>query len=79
MVATALTSRRELRQRKVNELDSHANGRLVDTLLNYETVKVYAREDFERQRYGAVGTEEVVGEKAVDAINVFGPGDTEGA
>jgi len=32
-----------------------------------------------RQRYGAVGTEEVVGDKAVDAINVFGPGDTQGA
>ena len=32
-----------------------------------------------RQRYGAVGTEEVVGAKAADAINVFGPGDTEGA
>jgi hypothetical protein len=32
-----------------------------------------------RQRYGAVGTEEVVGDKSVDAINVFGAGDTEGA
>src|ERR1700704_27741 len=32
-----------------------------------------------RQRYGAVGTEEVVGDRAVDAINVFGPGDTQGA
>ena len=32
-----------------------------------------------RQRYGAVGTEEVVGDTSVDAINVFGPGDTQGA
>jgi NADH-quinone oxidoreductase subunit B len=32
-----------------------------------------------RQRYGAVGTEEVVGDRAVDAINVFGPGETQGA
>src|SRR5205823_6178925 len=32
-----------------------------------------------RQRYGAVGTEEVLGGQEVDAINVFGPGDTEGA
>ena len=46
-----LTQRRELRQRRVNEMDSRANGRLVDTLLNYETVKTYAREGFERDRY----------------------------
>ena len=32
-----------------------------------------------RQRYGAVGTEEVLGGQDVDAVNVFGPGDTEGA
>src|SRR5438105_9710209 len=32
-----------------------------------------------RQRYGAVGTEEVLGGQEVDAVNVFGPGDTEGA
>jgi ATP-binding cassette subfamily B protein len=51
---TFMTGRRELRQRKVNELDSRANGRMVDTLLNYETVKVYAREEFERQRYAGV-------------------------
>ncbi len=51
---TLMTGRRELRQRKVNDLDSTANGRMVDSLLNYETVKVYAREDFERQRYAGV-------------------------
>jgi ATP-binding cassette subfamily B protein len=49
-----LTQRRELRQRRVNEMDSRANGRLVDTLLNYETVKTYARENFERDRYLAI-------------------------
>ena len=41
-------------QRRVNEIDSRATGRLVDSLLNYETVKTYAREDFERRRYGAL-------------------------
>jgi ATP-binding cassette subfamily B protein len=49
-----LTNRRELRQRKVNELDSRANGRMVDSLINYEMVKTYAREEFERKRYAGV-------------------------
>jgi len=47
----ALTGQRALQQRRVNEMDSSANGRLVDSLLNYETVKTHAREDFERRRY----------------------------
>ncbi|SHM50211.1 ABC transporter transmembrane domain-containing protein [Rhizobacter sp. OV335] len=49
-----LTQKRELRQRRVNEMDSRANGRLVDSLLNYETVKTHAREDYERQRYAEI-------------------------
>lgn len=56
-----LTQRRELRQRRVNEMDSRANGRLVDTLLNYETVKTYARERFERDRYLAICDQWVIG------------------
>ncbi len=51
---TSLTQRRELRQRRVNQVDSTAHGRMVDGLLNYELVKTYAREDFERQRYASV-------------------------
>ncbi|WP_051243087.1 ATP-binding cassette domain-containing protein [Azohydromonas australica] len=50
----AKTGKRALRQRRVNDMDSRANGRMVDTLLNYETVKTHAREGFERQRYGSV-------------------------
>lgn len=50
----ALTQQREVRQRLVNEMDSRANARLVDTLLNYETVKTYAREAFEVRRYAAI-------------------------
>jgi ATP-binding cassette subfamily B protein len=51
------TATRALRQRRVNDMDSRANGRMVDTLLNYETVKTHAREHFERQRYGGVLSE----------------------
>lgn len=50
----AMTQRRELRQRRVNEVDSTAHGQMIDGLLNYETVKVHAREDDERRRYAEV-------------------------
>jgi len=56
-----MTNKRELRQRKVNEMDSAANGRMVDSLLNYETVKTYAREAFERERYAAICAQWVEG------------------
>jgi ATP-binding cassette, subfamily B, heavy metal transporter len=38
-------------RRRANELDSRANSRAVDSLLNYETVKYFNNEDFEAQRY----------------------------
>src|SRR4029450_1733868 len=50
----ALTQRRGVRQRRVNEMDSSASGRMVDSLINYETVKTYAREEVERRRYAGV-------------------------
>ena len=38
-------------RRAMNELDSKANTRAIDSLLNYETVKYFSNEDFETQRY----------------------------
>lgn len=38
-------------RRAVNELDSAANVRAVDSLLNYETVKYFNNEGWERDRY----------------------------
>ena len=35
----------------MNEFDSHAHTRAVDSLLNYETVKYFNNEDFESRRY----------------------------
>lgn len=60
---TTMTHRRVLRQRRVNEMDSQASGRMVDSLINYETVKTYAREEYERKRYGTISREWV--ERAV--------------
>ncbi|HUF20876.1 MAG TPA: ABC transporter ATP-binding protein/permease [Burkholderiales bacterium] len=38
-------------QRRANELDSRANTRAIDSLLNYETVKYFNNEDYEARRY----------------------------
>ena len=38
-------------RRRANELDSRANSRAIDSLLNYETVKYFNNEEFEAGRY----------------------------
>jgi ATP-binding cassette subfamily B protein len=38
-------------RRTMNDLDSKANTRAVDSLINYETVKYFGNEDYEAQRY----------------------------
>jgi ATP-binding cassette subfamily B protein len=38
-------------RREVNELDSAANTRAIDSLLNYETVKYFNNEGWEKERY----------------------------
>lgn len=40
----------EIRKR-ANELDSKANTRAIDSLLNYETVKYFSNEEFEARRF----------------------------
>ena len=38
-------------RKQMNELDSSAHSRAIDSLLNYETVKYFNNEDFETSRY----------------------------
>ena len=38
-------------RKQMNELDSSAHSRAIDSLLNYETVKYFNNEDFETMRY----------------------------
>ncbi len=38
-------------RRTMNELDSKANTKAIDSLLNYETVKYFGNEDYEARRY----------------------------
>jgi ATP-binding cassette subfamily B protein len=47
----AVTEWRIAIRRRANELDSKANTRAIDSLLNYETVKYFGNEEFEARRY----------------------------
>jgi ATP-binding cassette subfamily B protein len=42
---------RILIRRRVNETDSAANARAIDSLMNYETVKYFNNEEYEARRY----------------------------
>ena len=46
-----VTNWRTTLRRQANELDSAANARAIDSLINYETVKYFNNEDFETRRY----------------------------
>ena len=46
-----ITEWRTAIRKRANELDSKANTRAIDSLLNYETVKYFNNEDFEARRY----------------------------
>src|SRR5687767_2698132 len=49
----SITEWRTAIRRHANELDSKANTRAIDSLLNYETVKYFNNEEFEARRYEA--------------------------
>ncbi|MEI7455591.1 MAG: ABC transporter ATP-binding protein/permease [Nitrosomonadales bacterium] len=46
-----VTEWRMVVRRTMNELDSKANSRAIDSLLNYETVKYFGNEQYEARRY----------------------------
>jgi ABC-type transport system involved in Fe-S cluster assembly fused permease/ATPase subunit len=47
----AVTEWRTHFRRTMNDLDSKANTKAIDSLINYETVKYFGNEDYEAQRY----------------------------
>ena len=51
MFTIAVTEWRTKFRRQMNEFDSAAHTRAIDSLLNYETVKYFNNEDFETRRY----------------------------
>jgi len=46
-----ITEWRMVVRRTMNDLDSKANSRAIDSLLNYETVKYFSNEQYEARRY----------------------------
>jgi ATP-binding cassette, subfamily B, heavy metal transporter len=46
-----ITEWRTQHRRQMNDMDSKANTKAVDSLLNYETVKYFGNEDYEAGRY----------------------------
>ena len=46
-----ITEWRMVFRRTMNDMDSKANTRAIDSLLNYETVKYFGNEDYEARRY----------------------------
>ncbi len=42
---------RTAHRRQMNDMDSKANTKAIDSLLNYETVKYFGNEDYEAKRY----------------------------
>ena len=52
---TVLLTRRRMKvQRQVNVVEAQTNSKVVDSLLNYDTVKYFARESFEARRLGSL-------------------------
>jgi ATP-binding cassette subfamily B protein len=47
----AITEWRTVHRRTMNEMDSKANTKAIDSLLNYETVKYFGNEAWEAKRY----------------------------
>jgi ATP-binding cassette subfamily B protein len=46
-----ITDRRLVHRRAMNKLDSRANNRAIDSLINYEAVKYFTNEEYEVQRF----------------------------
>jgi len=61
-------------RRRANELDSKANTRAIDSLLNYETVKYFNNEEWEASRYDdnlrKFETAEVKNEASLGVLNI---------
>ncbi len=62
-------------RREMNELDSKASARAVDSLLNFETVKYFGNEDYEARRYdGTLQQQEAAAIKSQQSLNLLNAG-----
>ena len=62
-------------RRAVNDLDSEANNKAIDSIINYETVKYFGNEEFEAANYdGSLGRLESAALKSQMALSVLNTG-----
>lgn len=62
-------------RRTMNELDSRANTKAIDSLINYETVKYFGNEDYEAQRYDqGLQSYEVAAVKSQTTLSILNTG-----
>jgi ATP-binding cassette subfamily B protein len=73
MFTLFITEWRMVFRRTMNDMDSKANTRAIDSLLNYETVKYFGNEDYEARRYdehlGSWETAAVQNQTSLAALN----------
>ncbi|MDD3352483.1 ABC transporter ATP-binding protein/permease [Zoogloea sp.] len=69
-----VTNWRTALRRQANELDSAANARAIDSLINYETVKYFNNEAFETRRYDNELSKwiaaQIVNQKSLSYLNI---------
>ncbi len=71
-VTIGITEWRTRYYRRMNEADNEAAARAVDSLLNYETVKYFANEDYEARRYNEqLGRWQAAAEKSWFALGIL--------
>jgi ATP-binding cassette subfamily B protein len=62
-------------RRTMNELDSKANTKAIDSLINYETVKYFGNEEYEAQRYDrSLQTWETAAVKSQTSLSLLNTG-----
>jgi ABC-type transport system involved in Fe-S cluster assembly fused permease/ATPase subunit len=62
-------------RRTMNELDSKANTKAIDSLINYETVKYFGNEDYEARRYDeGLRSYETAAVKSQSSLSVLNTG-----
>ena len=62
-------------RRTMNDMDSKANTRAIDSLLNYETVKYFSNESYEARRYDEhMGKWEVAAVRNISSLAVLNAG-----
>ena len=73
----ALTEWRTRFHREMNALDTEANTKAIDSLLNFETVKYFGNEDFEARRFdGSMSRYERAAVKTMTTLSALNSGQT---